>query len=68
MSALVYNLKMDVTLYTAQLEAFDRAIDSRSFALLPDEQKAARLRARGWLAGYLAEAQEDLKGLEDCLV
>lgn len=68
MSALVYNLKMDVTLYTAQLDAFDRAMQSTAFALLPDEQKAARLRARGWLEGYLQEAQEDLKGLEDCLV
>lgn len=64
MSYQHYNLQMDVTLYTAQLEAFDKAMQSTAFAELPEGQKAARLRSRGWLAGYLAEAQEDLKGLE----
>lgn len=63
MSALVYNLQMDVTLYTEQLQAFDKAILSTAFAELAEGEKAGRLRARGWLAGYLAEAQEDLKGL-----
>lgn len=64
---LIYNLKMDISLYIAQLEAFDKAIASAAFADLPEDQKASRLRARGYLAGYLAEAIEDLKELETSL-
>lgn len=63
MSYQQYNLQMDVTLYTEQLQDFDKAIASQAFAELPESEKAARLRARGWLEAYLQEAQEDLKVL-----
>lgn len=63
MSYQQYNLQMDVKLYTEQLQDFDKAIASQAFAELPESEKARRLRSRGWLAGYLQEAQEDLKVL-----
>ncbi len=64
MSHQQYNLNKDIELYTAQLQAFDKAIASQAFAELPESEKARRLRSRGWLEGYIQEAKEDLKGLE----
>lgn len=63
MSRLIYNLEIDIALYKAQLEAFDKAIASEAFAQLPEDQQASRLRARGYLAGYLQDALEDLQAL-----
>ena len=64
MSHLIYNLEMDIALYKAQLEAFDKVIASPAFAQLPEDQQASRLRSRGYLAGYLQDALEDLQALE----
>jgi len=64
MSALIYNLKMDIALYEAKLEALEKAMLSKAWSELPEDQKSSRLRAKGYLEVYLAEAQEDLKELE----
>jgi hypothetical protein len=61
MSHLIYQLEIDIALYKAQLEAFDKAIASPAFAQLPEDQQASRLRSRSYLAGYLQDALEDLQ-------
>ena len=63
MNHLVYNISKDIELYTEQIKAFDKAIASPAFAQLPEDQQASRLRSRGYLAGYLQDAMEDLQAL-----